>query len=248
MPVSSTRIPDDRLPRYQRLRELLVARIIRGEWPSGLAIPAETALAAEYGVALGTMRAAIGVLVDEGILARTHGKGTFVRGELTQASMFRFFRFRGQTHQDAAVVPRSVIHDLREVPLAPELAGKLGAGRTRRGIFILRTRSFNEVPHLLEKIWLPLRQFKTLLRLERAAFGDLLYPLYRESCGVVVARASEEIGFGTLAKRDAALLGLATDGPVAVIERTAFSLAGDPVEFRITQGDARCFHYNIEIK
>ena len=248
MPAASAAIPDHRLPRYQRLRELLAARITRGEWAPGVAIPAETGLAAEYGVALGTLRAAIGLLVEEGMLERAHGKGTFVRSELAQASMFRFFRFRGQPHQDAAAVPRSVIHELREVVLAPKLAERLGAGRSRRGIFALRTRSFNEAPHLLERIWLPLQPFKPLLTLELAAFGDLLYPFYRERCGVVVARASEEISFGTLQKKDAARLGLPAGHPLAVIERTAFSLAGNPVEFRVTQGDADCFHYSVELK
>jgi len=244
----SARVPDRRLPRYQRLRELLAERITQGEWAPGLAIPAETELAAEYGVALGTLRSAVGLLVDEGMLARAHGKGTFVRGELAQQSMFRFFRFRGQAHQDSSAIPKSVIHDLREVTLAPDLSERLGAGRSRRGIFVLRTRSFSGIPQLLEKIWLPLQPFKALLRLERSAFGDLLYPFYRERCGVVVARAGEEIGFGTLAQKDAALLRLTAGHPVAVIERTAFSLAGDPVEFRITQGDAYCFHYGVEIK
>ena len=244
----SAKVPDQRLPRYQRLREMLAERITQGEWAPGLAIPAETELAAEYGVALGTLRSAVGLLVDEGMLARAHGKGTFVRSELAQASMFRFFRFRGQAHQDATAIPKSIIHDLREVALAPDLSERLGAGRSRRGIFMLRTRSFTDAPHLLEKIWLPLQPFKTLLRLDRTAFGDLLYPFYRERCNVVVARASEEIGFGTLAQKDAALLRMATGHPVAVIERTAFSLAGEPVEFRITQGDAYCFHYGVEIK
>jgi GntR family transcriptional regulator len=242
------RLPDQRLPRYQRLRELLSARIASGEWAPGLAIPAETELAAEYSVALGTLRAAIGLLVDEGMLARAHGKGTFVRGELAQASMFRFFRFRGQLRQNQAAIPKSVIHELRGVVLAPKLAEMLRAGRSRRGIFMLRTRSFTEAPHLLEKIWLPLQPFKALLRLERGGFGDLLYPFYREHCGVVVARASEQIGFGTLTEKDAALLGLPAGHPVATIERTAYSLAGEPVEFRITQGDAHCFQYNVELK
>ena len=248
MSASPASVPDARLPRYQRLRELLAARITRGEWPPGTAIPAESGLAAEYCVALGTLRAAVGLLVDEGMLARAHGKGTFVRCELAQASMFRFFRFRGQKQQDSAAVPESVIHELREAPLAPDLAERLGAGRARRGIFMLRTRSFSETPHLLEKIWLPLQPFKALLRLDRAAFGDLLYPFYRERCGVLVTRASEEIRFGTLVQKDAALLGLANGHPVAVIERTAFSLTGDPIEFRITQGDAHCFRYNVELK
>jgi DNA-binding transcriptional MocR family regulator len=47
----------------------------------------------EHGVALGTLRQALALLVAEGLLERQHGRGTFVRAGLGGASMLRFFRF-----------------------------------------------------------------------------------------------------------------------------------------------------------
>jgi GntR family transcriptional regulator len=64
----------------------------------------------------------------------------------------------------------------------------------------------------------------------------------------VITRASEEISFGILDKEDSRLLALAPGSPVAVIRRLAFSLIGEPVEYRISQGDAQRFRYNVEIK
>lgn len=247
MPALPIIQPDLRLPRYEQLRELLKARIVAGEWPAGSALPAETELAREYGVALGTMRQAIALAVEEGLLERVHGKGTFVRSEM-HATMFRFFRFRGRAGEQDAIVPRTVIHDVREAALEPEVAARLQLGRARRGIFLLRTRVVDDVPALLERIWLPYQPFKRLLSVPRDAFGDLLYPFYREQCNIVITRANEEISFGVLDQDDAVLLGMTAGEPVAVINRTAFSLTGEPVEFRVTQGDAKRFHYNVEIK
>src|SRR5437868_14002795 len=93
---------NDRLPRppaagisrYGRIATQLRRKIVSGEWPPGTAIPAESGLAHEFGIALGTIRQAIGVLVQEGLLERVQGKGTFVRTGLSGASMMRFFRFR----------------------------------------------------------------------------------------------------------------------------------------------------------
>jgi GntR family transcriptional regulator len=240
--------PDPRLPRYEQIREHLRLCISGGEWAPGAALPAETDLAKEYGVALGTMRKAIELVVKDGLLERSHGKGTFVRSEMQHASMFRFFRFREHAGDQAPAIPRTVIHDLREVTLEPHIVERLSTGRARRGIFILRTRKFADGPGLLERIWLPYQPFKDLLNVERTAFGDLLYPFYRQRCGVAITRASETISFGALTKKDAALIGMAEGAPVAVIERTAFSLSGAAVEFRITQGDAHKFFYNVEIK
>ncbi|AVS86112.1 GntR family transcriptional regulator, partial [Paracidovorax avenae] len=81
------------LARYAALAETLRRRVVRGEWPPGSALPAEQALAAEHGVALGTLRRALELLVEQGLIERIHGRGTFVRSGIAGASMLRFFRF-----------------------------------------------------------------------------------------------------------------------------------------------------------
>ncbi|WP_192805297.1 GntR family transcriptional regulator [Noviherbaspirillum aerium] len=239
---------DLRLPRYEQLRDALRARVTSGEWPPGSMLPSETDLAREYKVALGTMRQALSRAVEDGLLERVHGKGTFVRSELQDALMFRFFRFRDSDAEGKVTIPRSVIHELREIPLEQEAADHLNLKKGARGIFILRTRVLADMPALLEKIWLPYQAFKRLLTNGKDHFGDLLYPTYHKQCNVVITHARENIGFGTLSHADARLLKKSAGSPVAVIRRTAFSLIGDPVEYRISQGDALSFHYNVEIK
>ena len=54
--------------RYGRLAQALRDRILQGEWAPGDVIPAESALAQSYGVALGTMRQALSLLVEDGVL------------------------------------------------------------------------------------------------------------------------------------------------------------------------------------
>src|SRR3954467_9264211 len=70
---------DQRLPLYARLADVLTRRIASGEWSPDAPLPAETALATDYGVSVGTLRKAMGQLVDEGLLERRQGSGTFVR-------------------------------------------------------------------------------------------------------------------------------------------------------------------------
>lgn len=60
------------------------AAAIREQITSGVLAPGEQigpslyALAAEHHVGIGTMRAALGMLSDEGLIETIHGKGTFV--------------------------------------------------------------------------------------------------------------------------------------------------------------------------
>jgi CheY-like chemotaxis protein len=63
---------------YQRVYAHLRGRIERGELPHGAQLPSQPALAAEYGVALLTVRHAIELLRRAGYVSVEHGRGTFV--------------------------------------------------------------------------------------------------------------------------------------------------------------------------
>jgi DNA-binding GntR family transcriptional regulator len=53
-------------------------QILSGEWSADQQLKSETDFAQELGVSRGTMRKAISTLIDEGLLVRMHGRGTFV--------------------------------------------------------------------------------------------------------------------------------------------------------------------------
>src|SRR5215210_6419049 len=63
---------------YQRVYANLRARIDQGELAHGVQLPSQPALAAEYGVALLTVRHAIDLLRRAGYVSVEHGRGTFV--------------------------------------------------------------------------------------------------------------------------------------------------------------------------
>lgn len=63
---------------YVALADHIAARIAAGELPPGSRLPAERALADEYGVAYMTMRRAAQELRNRELIVTVHGKGTFV--------------------------------------------------------------------------------------------------------------------------------------------------------------------------
>lgn len=67
-------------PSYVQLADILRARIRSGELGPRQAIPSITYLVGETGLAIGTVRRAIGVLVEEGLIYTVPGRGTFVAG------------------------------------------------------------------------------------------------------------------------------------------------------------------------
>jgi len=235
--------PEPGQSRYGALAAALRHRIVAGEWPPGTPLPAETSLAAEHGVALGTLRRALELLAEQGMIERRHGKGTFVRGGLAGAPMLRFFRFGSGDGE----VPRSRVLARQSVVASAEVSRRLGIARGDPVLRLQRLRSLGGQPCLLEEIWLPLPLFAPLHDSPVAEWGDLLYPLFAERCGVAVARASDEIGFATLSAAQARHLELPAGHPGVTVTRQAYDLGGRCVELRITRADAFAFHYTVTI-
>lgn len=237
---------DERLPLYQRLRDELALQISSAHWKAGEAIPTEAALAADYGLSIGTVRKAIDMLVGERILERQQGRGTFIRRAQFQDSLFRFFRF--QNLQGERLVPQSRILSVKALPATPVVSYALQLPAAAEVIHLQRLRLLEGEPVLAEDIWLPRELFEPILALDLNREGPLLYPIYEELCGQVVASADETLTAEPVDEQHAQWLGIAPASPVVVIERLARGYAGQPLEWRRSRGHARHFRYSVEIR
>lgn len=71
--------PAGRIPPYLVVAQLVRQDIMAGRYQVNQALPAEEALAATYGVSRDTVRAAFGVLREEGLIMTRRGAGSIVR-------------------------------------------------------------------------------------------------------------------------------------------------------------------------
>jgi GntR family transcriptional regulator len=232
--------------RYGTLAASLRQRILDGEWQPGQMIPSEASLAQSYGVALGTLRQALSLLVQDGVLRRQHGKGTFVSRGLDNASMMRFFRF--QSEGGPPVTPESRILNRRFRHPSVAEAKTFQIDSNGQVIQLERLRSIDGQPCLLETIVLPLPQFGALADSDTEDWEDLLYPMYQQRCAILVHHAQDELKFAQLNAAQASRLRLQAGHPCVLVERQAFDVAGRCVERRTTRGDAFSFTYTAHVK
>lgn len=59
----------------------VVKQISTGEWPAGHRMPTEKTLIKQFGAARNTVRKAMSVLENDGVILRQVGRGTFIRGD-----------------------------------------------------------------------------------------------------------------------------------------------------------------------
>ena len=88
-------------PLYVKARNIMVDRLISGQWRPGQVLPSEFAIAAELGVSQGTVRKALDDMTAEGLVVRKQGRGTFVAEAEDNSILFRFYRLTPNDDQSS---------------------------------------------------------------------------------------------------------------------------------------------------
>jgi GntR family transcriptional regulator len=88
-PLGTLDSPDSRVPAYLHIAQTLSERVATGFYPEGGILPSGTRLCEEFGVCPMTVRRALTMLEDRGIVVGKKGKGTFARSLGLSDSAFR---------------------------------------------------------------------------------------------------------------------------------------------------------------
>lgn len=216
-----------REPKYVAIAADLEAKIRSGRYRPGQALPSQRDLSASYEVTLMTMRQALRVLADQGLVAQEPGRGTFVTppkavygmGPLRSLSD----ELRAQGHRvDTVVLGRS----RRGLPAW--VARRMSVEAKAPALRVERVRQLNGVAAIHQVSWVP-EAFAAPL-----AVADLtvtsLYGALAEH-GVVVRRARERVSPGLLDARIGALLHRPAGEPVFLSDRLTVDADGAAVVF-----------------
>src|SRR5689334_15190099 len=148
----------DGVPLHSRLESTLRALIRDGKIATGAILPGELELAAQLGVSRHTVRHALGVLTNEGLLRRERGRGTTVVAaqppRIIERSLSTFYAFAWETralgqHQRSYVLERKVL------PADAELSERLQVEPGTEVERIVRLRTADDDPLVFETAYLP---------------------------------------------------------------------------------------------
>jgi len=229
------------IPLYMQIKELLTSRISKGDWKPGNIIPSEVQLAQELEVSQGTVRKAITELVENNILTRRQGRGTFVSRHDIHRSLFHFFHIEGNEGQK--VLPESTVMHCHRKTASKQEAMKLDLEARAKVIKIERLRNIAGKPIMVETITLPEALFNDLGKGGDCKLPNTLYELYEKQFGITIHSAKERLGAIAASKLDAERLNLKVGTPLLEIERVALTLNKIPVELRISRCNTKHHHY-----
>ena len=213
------------VPLYVQVAEQFEASILAGDIRPGDRIDNEVALAQELGLSRPTLRQAISLLVDKGMVVRKRGVGTqVVHGKVSRSleltSLYDDLVQAGEK-------PRTEILELDRQPAGADVAQELQVEVGEPVWSLERLRYIGEEPLALMRNYLPTGV------LDLAAVDletDGLYGSLR-AAGVLMRVAKQRIGARRATAAEAALLGEPRRSPLLTMQRTAYDNAGRAVEF-----------------
>jgi len=205
--------------RYREIAADLRRRIAAGEFDERL-LPSEAALTGAYGASRVTVRKALEVLRDEGLVASHQGMGWSVDPALVRQTLGRLTTVEAQLAASGREAERRVLAFafVRSAP-APVVEA-LGTGT------VLEVRRLNLAdgePFARVTVWCPERYASSLSRddVEATSFHDLL--------PVALAGARQSIGAVAAGAQDAELLGVPPASPLLRCWRVTWAAGGEPV-------------------
>ncbi len=230
------------LPIYQQISEALIRDIAAGRLTDGARLPPERQMAAELGVAVGTLRQALNDLTEKGLLARVQGSGNYIRaagqGEANAESVYAFFRLE---LAEGGGLPTATVLSVDRVAKDPALPA---FGQAPEGHRIRRLRFLSGVPAAVEEIWL---DGAYAHRLSPEVLSESLYLTYRR-LGLAIRRVEDRVGQGPLPGWAPAAFPHPPGTPLPQVTRIAWAEDGARAEVSRTWYDPARVAYVARIR
>ena len=224
------------MPLWAQVSADIRRRVSDGAFADGF--PGEIALTEQYDVSRHTIREALRVLRDEGLLKSERGRGTTIEeSSYSQnlGTLYSLFR----TIEDQGVAQRSEVRRLNTTT-NPSVAANLQLPADAELVVLERIRFADDEPLAIDTAWLPKDLAAALLKVDFTRGG--LYDALSSTCGIRPDAGQERVTAQTSPSHIADILRLPSDVALLYIERTAY--ANDvPVEWRETyiRGDRFSF-------
>jgi GntR family transcriptional regulator len=224
--ISST----EGIPLYVKIRESLREKIASGELERGQKLPSEGELATQYGVSRMTVRQGTSDLIDEGLLYRRHGVGTFVTLPHIERDHSRLTNFFENSNLKGINTKVSIL-DLEIMPSTPKIAQSLMLEASDLVIHIKTLREADDVLVTLHDSYLPHRLFPKLIQEDVQSIDVQHLWAEFEKYGYPVKRAVQKLEARLADPELANVMQTHVGAPILYKERTVFAEDGTPVEF-----------------
>ncbi|WP_193200110.1 phosphonate metabolism transcriptional regulator PhnF [Nostoc sp. MG11] len=240
------------MPIYAQIADQLRQNIHQGVYQLGERLPTETKLAEQFSVNRHTLRQAIALLKNEGLLRVDRGRGTFVAAKTIRYAIGKRVRYN-QTLKAQGWQVRFQLLRVLEVPADDAIAKELEIPYGEPVALIERLGLANEEPISVGTGYFPLKRFPDFLEpknikilQEQQSISQFLQQLY----GCDHIRRSTCVSARLVQPQDAKWLQLSLNQPILLAESVNVDETGNVIEYGVTRlrGDRMELFFENDLK
>ncbi|MCL4561313.1 MAG: GntR family transcriptional regulator [Chloroflexi bacterium] len=216
-------------PLYVQIQEYIAEMILSGQMAPETKLPSEREFSHDLGVSRMTVRRSITELVNEGLLERRHGSGTYVAKPRLTFDARELISYI-QAMQTRGIATASQLLEFGQVPASRRLSERLAVEIGDPLYRVILLRLANRIPFVLERYFFPASRLPNLEEydLEKTSILTLLV----EGYSIQFAHISQTIEAVAASETVAQQLRVEDGFPLLMVTRTILRKGDDePVQY-----------------
>jgi len=224
--------PDNLVPLYIQIKNSLLSAIRQREFKPNDRIPGEQELESLFHVSRITVRKAISELVDEGILIKKQGKGTFLSGVIVATTLDEINGYT-QSMLRLGYKPGRILVERNILNCGMETIKKqLNVDPKAELVHIKRVLLADGEPVILEKVYYPIK-FRFFM--DEDLNEESTYNLLKRKMNIIPYKAQKTIGIEPANDETALYLKTKVGTPLLVTNELVVEQNDTPIHYSISQ-------------
>jgi len=215
-------------PLYAQLKDAIMDYVDVNQLQPNAALPSERELCNMFGVSRLTVRKAIGILIQNGVVFQQPGKGTFVNQPKLQQQLLALTSFTEAIKQEGHT-PGTQLLDWKVMEGKPSICHSLGLEPFSSIILVRRLRSVDHYPFSLATSYLP---YDLASKISRNDFQDnSLYGLLEQKCSLLPAKTEVSLEVACADRYEATLMGIQAGDPLFLMKGRTLTASHQVMEY-----------------
>lgn len=229
-------------PLYRKIATQIKNEIKEGNWKEGESIPTEAHLSEQYTASRVTIRQAIKTLVEEGLLERIQGSGTYVRERKVEHNIFELVGFTEEMRKFNKQ-PVNKVLDFQLMTPTEHVRSMLNVPEEEKVFYIRRLRIVEDIPYVLEITYVPVSMFPNL---SYSTMQGSKYDYIEREVGMKIKESYQEV-IPILPEPDIAEA-LTVDETMPLLKIQSYSVLDNGTIFEYTESYFKSDEYRFKLK
>lgn len=216
-------------PKYIEIAEYLEQQIREGILEPKSMLPKESVLQEQFSVSRVTIRKSLKILVNNGLISRSRGSGTYINDVRAQHDALHLLGFIEEVSRQGKTPSSQVVKFELKKP-SPAVAERLELDLDDDTYEIHRLRCINNEPEIYEITHMPANLFPDL---SVAIMNGSKYEYIENEKGLSITKSHQSVMPYILDRELAKYLNEATDSAILKVESTGYLSCGTPFEYTV---------------